>query len=81
MLLSAQFEGAPMPRKKAETSGTPISLPELRQRIDSVDRQIQDLIAERAGYARQVGVAKHTQTCAARITEGGAIGVDVIRVP
>jgi chorismate mutase/prephenate dehydratase len=58
MLLSAQFEGAPMPKKKPETGGTPISLPELRQRIDSVDRQIQDLIAERAGYARQVGVAK-----------------------
>jgi len=29
----------------------------------------------------QMGVAKNTQTCAARITEGGAIGVDVIRVP
>lgn len=35
-----------------------ISLADLRQRIDSVDRQIQDLIAERAGYARQVGIAK-----------------------
>ncbi len=35
-----------------------LSLPDLRQRIDAVDRQIQELIAERAGYARQVGVAK-----------------------
>ena len=35
-----------------------VSLADLRQRIDSVDRQIQDLIAERAGYARQVGIAK-----------------------
>jgi chorismate mutase/prephenate dehydratase len=58
MLLSVQFEGAPMPKKKTETTAAAISLPELRQRIDSVDRQIQDLIAERAGYARQVGVAK-----------------------
>jgi chorismate mutase/prephenate dehydratase len=58
MLLSAPFEGAPMPKKKPETPIPAVSLPELRQRIDSVDRQIQDLIAERAGYARQVGVAK-----------------------
>ena len=47
-----------MPKKKPEAPIPAISLPELRQRIDSVDRQIQDLIAERAGYARQVGVAK-----------------------
>ena len=58
MLLSAQFEGEPMPKKKPEAPIPAISLPELRQRIDSVDKQIQDLIAERAGYARQVGVAK-----------------------
>jgi chorismate mutase/prephenate dehydratase len=47
-----------MPKKKPEAPIAAISLPELRQRIDSVDKQIQDLIAERAGYARQVGVAK-----------------------
>ena len=35
-----------------------MSLPELRERIDAVVRQIQELIGERAGYARQVGVAK-----------------------
>ena len=45
-----------MPKKKSET--LQVTLSELRQRIDSVDKQIQDLIAERAGYARQVGVAK-----------------------
>ncbi len=45
-----------MPKKKSET--LQVTLSDLRQRIDSVDKQIQDLIAERAGYARQVGVAK-----------------------
>ncbi len=45
-----------MPKQSDETP--PISLPELRLRIDAVDRQIQELIGERAGYARQVGVAK-----------------------
>lgn len=58
MLLSAQVEGESMPKKKTEAAVAGISLPELRQRIDSVDKQIQDLIAERAGYARQVGIAK-----------------------
>ncbi len=42
----------------AEGSATRPDLGEVRARIDSVDRQIQDLIAERAGYARQVGIAK-----------------------
>jgi chorismate mutase / prephenate dehydratase len=36
----------------------PVSLPELRARIDSVDAQIQSLIAERARYARTVGQVK-----------------------
>jgi len=45
-----------MPKQSDETP--PISLPELRLRIDAVDQQIQELIGERAGYARQVGVAK-----------------------
>ena len=45
-----------MPKRSEETPK--ISLPELRERIDTVDRQIQDLIGERASYARQVGVAK-----------------------
>lgn len=42
---------------KKSTESKP-SLTDLRQRIDGIDRQIQELIAERAGYARQVGVAK-----------------------
>ena len=46
-----------MPRRPPEEAPT-MALPELRSRIDAVDRQIQDLIAERAQYARQVGVAK-----------------------
>ena len=36
----------------------------LRERIDSVDRAIQDLIAERARYAGQVGKAKGKLTAA-----------------
>jgi chorismate mutase / prephenate dehydratase len=36
----------------------PLSLPELRERIDHVDQQIQSLIAERARYARRVGQVK-----------------------
>ena len=35
-----------------------LSLASARQRIDAIDRQIQELIAERAGWARQVGKAK-----------------------
>jgi chorismate mutase / prephenate dehydratase len=45
-----------MPKKKA-AAATP-SLTDARQRIDSIDRTIQQLIAERAGWARQVGKAK-----------------------
>ena len=40
------------------------TLPELRERIDAVDAQIQALINERAGYARQVGQAKGPLTTA-----------------
>ncbi len=43
---------------KRPKSDVPPNLADLRQRIDGIDRQIQELIAERAGYARQVGVAK-----------------------
>jgi len=46
-----------MPRRPVEDLPK-MALPELRTRIDAVDKQIQDLIAERAQYARQVGVAK-----------------------
>ncbi|HZP67875.1 MAG TPA: prephenate dehydratase [Rudaea sp.] len=44
-----------MTKKKA---AVPLSLADARTRIDSIDRQIQELIAERAGWARQVGKAK-----------------------
>jgi len=43
-----------MPSKRA----APISLTDARSRIDAIDRTIQELIAERAGWARQVGKAK-----------------------
>ncbi len=43
----------------SETPEQPaMSLAEARQRIDSIDRQIQELIAERARWAQQVGRAK-----------------------
>jgi chorismate mutase/prephenate dehydratase len=45
-----------MPKKKPDAPK--VTLDELRQRIDEVDRQIQALIAERASYARQVGIVK-----------------------
>jgi chorismate mutase/prephenate dehydratase len=44
-----------MPKKKAAAMPT---LSDARLRIDSIDRQIQQLIAERAGWAHQVGKAK-----------------------
>ena len=51
-----------MPRKiKAKPTASAKTLPalaEARQRIDGIDRQIQELIAERAGWAHQVGKAK-----------------------
>ena len=43
-----------MPKKRA----APLSLADARARIDAIDRAIQELIAERAGWARQVGKAK-----------------------
>ena len=41
----------------AGSTAAPV-LGEVRDRIDAIDRQIQNLIAERAGFARQVGRAK-----------------------
>jgi chorismate mutase / prephenate dehydratase len=43
---------------KKKPLAAPISLADARTRIDSIDRQIQQLIAERAGWAHQVGKAK-----------------------
>src|SRR4249920_1261524 len=47
----------PIGRKKADPPATP-ALSEARERIDGIDRQIQALIAERAGWAQRVGKAK-----------------------
>lgn len=44
-------------KKAAETAATP-DLALLRERIDGIDRHIQQLIAERAQFANQVGKAK-----------------------
>ncbi|MEP6483687.1 MAG: chorismate mutase, partial [Rudaea sp.] len=43
---------------KAKKTAAPFSLSDARSRIDGIDRTIQELIAERAGWARQVGKAK-----------------------
>lgn len=45
-------------RKPAAPTEAPMSLADARSRIDGIDRQIQQLIAERAGWARLVGKAK-----------------------
>jgi chorismate mutase/prephenate dehydratase len=47
-----------MAKKKPAAAAPPLSLADARSRIDSIDRSIQELIAERAGWARQVGKAK-----------------------
>ena len=44
--------------KAAAPAKAPLALNEARARIDGIDRQIQELIAERAGWAHQVGKAK-----------------------
>ncbi len=44
--------------KDAGQPATPPALAQVRERIDGIDRQIQALIAERAGFALQVGKAK-----------------------
>jgi chorismate mutase / prephenate dehydratase len=45
-------------KRAAVPKRPPLTLPELRERIDSVDQQIQALINERARYARRVGQVK-----------------------
>jgi len=52
-----------MPNKKTlkqakKTGAKQVDLTDVRARIDGIDRQIQELIAERAGWAHQVGKAK-----------------------
>ena len=47
------------PGKPPPAAAEPVpSRAEARERIDGIDRQIQSLIAERAGWARRVGTAK-----------------------
>ncbi len=44
--------------KKSKDAVPALALEQVRERIDAIDRQIQSLIAERAGFALQVGKAK-----------------------
>ncbi len=55
-----QTRSSPVPakRSKSEVSGKKPDLSEVREQIDGIDRRIQELIAERAQWARQVGKAK-----------------------
>ena len=46
------------PARKAEPAEPTPQLSDVRARIDGIDRRIQELIAERAGFALQVGKAK-----------------------
>jgi chorismate mutase/prephenate dehydratase len=47
---------------RRKTSGTPPEPVEsIRKRIDTVDRQLHELINQRAELARQVGISKHAQ--------------------
>ncbi|MCB1561232.1 MAG: prephenate dehydratase [Xanthomonadales bacterium] len=56
--VSKSTAGDKPPAGKAEGLPTAPALPEVRARIDSIDREIQQLIAERARFAQQVGRAK-----------------------
>ncbi|HRF84088.1 MAG: prephenate dehydratase [Xanthomonadales bacterium] len=54
--------GKPSARKQAESraarTAAPPQLADVRAQIDGIDRRIQELIAQRAGFALQVGKAK-----------------------
>jgi chorismate mutase/prephenate dehydratase len=54
-------KAAPKSRKPADGDG---ALSELRNRIDGVDERIQRLIAERAHYAKEIGVLKGLKSTA-----------------
>ena len=43
----------------AVAGGRDVQLGEIRQRIDAVDTQLQELMSERARLAQQVGISKH----------------------
>ena len=44
--------------KANQKDDSPLDLASIRERIDTVDRRIQELINERARYAQQVGITK-----------------------
>lgn len=56
----ARADAATAPAKRARKAAAEpaAQLSEVRERIDGIDRRIQELIAERAQWARQVGKAK-----------------------
>lgn len=55
---AASRDVAQRPKRKGEPKAAAPDLSEVRTRIDGIDRRIQELIAERAQWARQVGKAK-----------------------
>jgi chorismate mutase / prephenate dehydratase len=55
---AAEKPGVARAAAKAAPNASDAELAAARQRIDGIDRSIQDLIAERANWARQVGLAK-----------------------
>ena len=61
-------------------SKTPLS--EMRERIDSIDRQIQQLISERANHARTVAKVKVKRALAdellfGKLADGGVVTLSV----
>jgi chorismate mutase / prephenate dehydratase len=50
-----------MASRKKGTGASPEPVASIRKRIDSVDRQLHELINQRAELARQVGISKHAQ--------------------
>jgi chorismate mutase / prephenate dehydratase len=61
---AAKSSSKALAARKTASSGipavdqAPLALAQVRERIDSIDRTIQELIAERAGWAQKVGKAK-----------------------
>jgi chorismate mutase/prephenate dehydratase len=55
---AASRDVAQRTKRKGESKAAAPDLSEVRTRIDGIDRRIQELIAERAQWARQVGKAK-----------------------
>ncbi len=47
------------PRAKPATRPNPAEIAGIRERIDQIDAQLQDLLNERARFAQRVGISKH----------------------